>query len=75
MARYRLNTLSDLARRGYALRIQCLQCDHRVEVDPTILRIEVHRLRRSQKLEDLEHELRCSCCGARQSHLTPFERE
>lgn len=72
--RFKLETLSDLSRRGYWLRIICQACEHTREIDPAILGLEVHKRGKSQKLDDLEYALRCSVCGGTRSHLLPFER-
>ncbi|MEM6494849.1 MAG: hypothetical protein AAF650_10770 [Pseudomonadota bacterium] len=73
MGRFRLDTLSDLARRGYRVRILCLECEHVAVADPAVLGLEVHRRRKSQRVADLEHDLRCSNCGAKRSHITALE--
>lgn len=73
--RFRLETLSDCARRGYQLRVLCLECEHVALADPATLMMELHRRKKSQRIDDLEYSLRCSNCGAKRSHITPTSEE
>lgn len=73
MARYRLASLSDFARRGYDVRILCLGCEHRVDVSAVVLMQRVHEKRLSRRIEDLEFQLRCSVCGGKRTHITPVD--
>ena len=75
MARYRLDSLSDFARRGYDVRILCLACGHRVDVNAVILMQRVHEKRISKRIDHLEFHLRCSVCGGKRTHVTPVESE
>ncbi|MEM7687459.1 MAG: hypothetical protein AAF291_00425 [Pseudomonadota bacterium] len=75
MARYRLDSLSDFARRGYNVRILCLACGHRVDVNAVILIHHVHEKRLSKRIDQLEFHLRCSVCGGKRTHITPVASE
>lgn len=65
------DTLSDCARRGFALRVQCGACGHTVDVEALDMMMRTFRVPRSQLLASLRAKLRCSACGARQAHLKP----
>lgn len=70
MSSKRLASLSDYARHGYKLRLDC-ECGRAVLADPhTILRL-CHERGWRHTLEGIALKLRCSKCGARPKRIGP----
>lgn len=70
MSSKRLSSLSDYARHGYKLRLDC-ECGRTVLADPhTILRL-CHERGWRHTLEGLALKLRCSNCGRRPKRIGP----
>lgn len=65
MSRKRLDTLDDLARAGYSLRVTCEACGHVVVMDANALRERCIKARISRHLHEVERRLKCSNCSGR----------
>jgi hypothetical protein len=74
MARHKLYSVSDFARRGYNLRIRCLGCERVIDASAVEMLQELHR-RRARQIEAMEHRMRCQACGHRGAHISPVESE
>lgn len=71
MSSKRLDSLSDYARHGYKLRVDC-QCGRVVVLDPhKLLGSVLERGWRSYSLEGLATRLKCQKCGMRPSRIGP----
>ena len=70
MSSKRLSSLSDYARHGYKLRLDC-ECGRTVLADPrTVLRL-CHEKGWHHSLEGVTMRLRCSTCGRRPARIGP----
>lgn len=70
MSSKRLSSLSDYARHGYRLRLDC-HCGRVVLADPHKLLAECHRRGWTHTLEGLAMRLRCFECGERPKRIGP----
>lgn len=71
MSSKRLDSLSDYARHGYKLRVDCA-CGRVVMLDPhELLGVVLERGWSSYSLEGLAMRLRCQRCGKRPSRIGP----
>ena len=75
MARHKLDSVSDFARRGYNLRIRCPGCERVIDASAVEMLQELHRRRVSRQIEAMEHRMRCQTCGHRGAHISPVESE
>lgn len=66
MSSIRCDSLSDLARHGYRLRVECQACHHRALLDPLVVMLHSHKRGRSLELDKVAHHLRCSECDGRE---------
>ena len=65
MSSIKCDSLSDLARHGYRLRVECQACNHFAKLDPLKVMLHCHSRRRSLDLDKVACHLRCSGCGGR----------
>lgn len=70
MSSKRLSSLSNLARYGYKLRIDC-GCGRVVMLEPRALLLRSHALDLPRTLNGLAERLRCSRCGKRPERIGP----
>jgi len=75
MARHKLDSINDFARRGYNVRIRCLRCDYTVDADAVAFMEEVYRHRGPRQIEDLETRMKCRECGHRGAAISPTTKE
>ena len=64
MATFKNNSLTDLIRNGYWLRLVC-PCGHEAKVDPVTLRTQLHKMGKSSELNRLSESMKCQKCGKR----------
>ena len=64
MTSFKNDTLSDLIRNGYWLRLACA-CGHSNRVDPVPLRTALHQKGKSSHLLRLDEGMKCQRCGGR----------
>jgi DNA-directed RNA polymerase subunit RPC12/RpoP len=64
MSYHRLQTLTDLARYGYWVKLTCA-CGHEARRDPMELVQRLSRSGASVRLDSLHRRLRCQKCGGR----------
>lgn len=65
MARHRLDSLHDFARRGYNARFTCGACSHSIEANAVLLVGEIGAARAKWPVERLGERMKCSRCGHR----------
>lgn len=70
MSSKRLSSLSDYARHGYRLRLDC-ECGRIVLLDPHAVLQFCHERSWRHTLDGLALRLRCSQCGARPKRIGP----
>lgn len=71
MGRISLESVNEYARRGYAVRVTCEGCGHVVDWNAIALMRELHRLRASMHIEEVERRMKCSSCGERRARIMP----
>jgi|GEM_PF-2311839 len=74
MGRIKLDTIMDLARRGYDAKITCAACGHVSHWNAIELADELSRRRKSLRIEALEPMMRCRACGKRGGVIQPVEQ-
>ena len=74
MGRIKLDTITDLARRGYDAKITCSGCGHVSHWNAIELADELSRRRKSLRIEALEPMMRCRACGKRGGVIQPVEQ-
>ena len=72
MGRIKLDTLTDLARHGYDLRITCMACSRVHEVRTLRLLKRIIGRRGSTRIKTIEERMRCHACGERQASIQPI---
>ena len=70
MGRIKLDTISEIARQGYAVRVTC-RCGNVSDWNAVLLMGELHQRRRSLAIEAVERSMKCSLCGKREATITP----
>ena len=70
MGRHRLDSISDFARQGYAVRVTC-DCGNVSDWNAVLLMGELHKRRRSLAIEAVERSLKSFACGKREATITP----
>ena len=65
MISIRANTLSDLARHGYQLRVECKACKHRALLEPVKLMLTCQERHWPRDLDALARKMKCSKCQSR----------
>lgn len=70
MSSKRLNSLSDYARAGYRLRLDC-ECGRVVLVDPRTILTHCHKHNLPHGLEQVAARLKCGDCGKRPKRIGP----
>jgi len=73
MARQKLDSVNECARRGYNLRITCRGCDRVIEANAVLMMEEMGRRGGSLALETLEERAKCRECGHRGAVVMPCE--
>ena len=70
MSSKRLDTISDYARHGYMLRVECRSCHRVAIIHPMEIALLCQRRNWSRQIALVERRLRCSKCGGQ-----TFERD
>ena len=70
MGRIKLDTISEFARQGYAVRVTCA-CGNVSDWNAVHLMGELHQRRRSLAIEAVERSMKCSACGKRGATVSP----
>jgi DNA-directed RNA polymerase subunit RPC12/RpoP len=68
----RCESLADLSRHGFCLRILCPRCGHERFANPGALMLEVGRRGGSIGIASLGKRLRCTRCGTRGAQCRPW---
>ena len=71
MSSKRLDKISDYARHGYAVTVQCLDCGHSAKFDARALSDEAIRRNLSREIGAIERRLRSQKCGERNVRCGP----
>ena len=71
MSSKRLDKISDYARHGYAITIQCCSCGHSAKLDARALSDEAIRRNLSRDIGAIERRLCCKKCGNREVRCGP----
>lgn len=71
MSSKRLDTISDYARHGYALRVDCRACKHVAKLDARVITDLCQTRGWSRQIAAVERRLRCKQCGGRDVRLGP----
>lgn len=64
MGHHRLTTLTDVARFGYWVKLECA-CGHKARLDPQRLLSRAIEKRCSARLADLHKLVKCGLCGGK----------
>ena len=67
MGRNKLDTITDFARHGYDARVTCEACGKVAHWNATELAMELHRRRKSTRIDAVEPLMRCSACGKKRA--------
>ena len=67
----RLDKISDYARHGYAMTVQCRSCGHSAKLDTRAISDEAVRRNLSRDVGAIERRLRCQKCGKRDVRCGP----
>ena len=70
VGRARFSSVSDFLHHGAMVKVTCLACDHRQELDPTWLYRLCLRSRISPSVSVVERRLKCLRCGKRQATIS-----
>ena len=71
MSSKRLDTISDYARHGYMLRVECRSCQRVAIIHPMEISLLCQRRNWSRQIAVVERRLRCSKCGSRDVRAGP----
>lgn len=71
MGSTRLELITDFARKGYRLRVQCRGCGHRELLDPVPIAKQCHARGWRRDLDSLGNRMRCKACGRRGAECGP----
>jgi ribosomal protein S27E len=71
MARSRLDSINEIARQGYSVRITCVGCGNVSDWNTIELMRELHRRRISLAIDEVERRVKCSSCGAHNASIQP----
>lgn len=71
MSSKRLDKISDYARHGYALTVQCRSCSHSAKLDARVISDEAIKRNLSRDIAAIERRLRCQKCGKRDVRCGP----
>jgi len=71
MSSKRLDTISDYARHGYTLRVECRSCQRVAIIHPMEISLLCQRRNWSRQIAFVERRLRCSKCGSRDVRAGP----
>ena len=75
MGRIRLDSINDFAQHGYGIRITCGACKKATDRDAVEFMLLLHKRRSSLAIDQLEHRMKCSACGARNAVIRPSFNE
>ena len=67
----RLDKISDYARHGYAITVQCRSCGHSAKLDARAISDEAVKRNLSRDIGAIERRLRCQKCGKRDVRCGP----
>ena len=67
----RLDKISDYARHGYAITVQCRSCGHSAKLDARAISDEAVKRNLSRDIGAIERRLRCQKCGKRDVQCGP----
>ncbi|MBX7496739.1 hypothetical protein K3172_12810 [Qipengyuania sp. 6B39] len=73
MGRFRLDTVSDCAKRGYNLRIECRGCNRVVLANAVLMQVELGAVRTKWPLERVQACMKCAECGKRGATISACE--
>jgi hypothetical protein len=71
MSSKRLDAISDYARRGYALKVDCQDCGHAGKLDTRKITDLCQQGGWSRQIAAVERRLKCSKCGGRNLRCGP----
>ena len=71
MSSKRLDKISDYARHGYAITVQCRSCGHSAKLDARAISDEAVKRNLSRDIGAIERRLRCQKCGKRDVQCGP----
>ena len=71
MSSKRLDTISDYARLGYAMKVECRDCGHSAKLDARAISDQAHKRNLSRGIAAIEQRLRCQKCGKRNVRCGP----
>lgn len=71
MSSKRLDKISDYARHGYAMTVQCRSCGHSAKLDARVISGEAVKRNLSRDIGAIEKRLRCQKCGKREFRCGP----
>ncbi len=67
----RLDKISDYARHGYAMNVECIACGHAAKLDARVISEEATRRNLSRSIAAIERRLKCQKCGMRRVRCGP----
>ena len=70
----KIDTITDVARRGYDAKITCAGCGHVSHWNAIELADELSRRRKPLRIEAVELIMRCRACGKRGAIIQPVEQ-
>lgn len=71
MSSKRLDKISDYARHGYKLSVECFDCGHQSKLDPRAISNDAIKRNLSRDIEAIKQRLRCQRCGKRNVRCGP----
>ena len=71
MSSKRLDKISDYARHGYAISVQCRSCGHSAKLDARAISDEAVKRNLSRDIGAIERRLRCQKCSKRDVQSGP----
>ena len=71
MSSKRLDKISDYARHGCAMTVECRSCGHSAKLDARVISDEAIRRNLSRDIAAIERRLRCQKCGKRDVRCGP----
>lgn len=71
MSSKRLDKISDYARHGYNIKIECRSCGHTAKLDAQTISADACRRNLSRDIGAIERRLRCKQCGKRNVRCGP----
>lgn len=71
MGSKRLDSISDYARHGYVLRVDCRACGHIAKLDPAPIGADAVARNKPRGIAAIQQRLKCSRCGKREVECGP----